>query len=142
VTRTAGPAAPPDSPDLDARYGRTPGARRRTLLLGVSAAVAVAVVMILWVVWAGLDEAAPTLDVQDIGYQRLGDDEVRVRWQLTLEPGSEAQCSVKALDEHYEIVGWKTVHIPASDEEVRVFAETVRTVSPFNSGLLSKCWLP
>jgi hypothetical protein len=142
VTRTAGPVAPPEDPDLAARYGRTPGARRRNLALGISSAVAVAVVMILWVVWAGFDGDSPTLDVQDIGYQRISDDEVRVRWQLTLEPGNEAQCTVKALDEHYEIVGWKTVSIPASDEEVRVFAETVRTVSPFNSGLISKCWLP
>jgi hypothetical protein len=141
VTRSAGPAAP-EAPDLAARYGRTPRARRRTLAIGISAAVAVAVVVILWVVWAGLDSASPTVDAQDIGYSRISDDQVEVRWQLTVAPGHEAWCTVKALDEHFEIVGWKTVHIPASDRELRAFAETVRTVSPFNTGLISKCWLP
>jgi len=142
VTPTAGPVAAPESPDLDARYGRTPNARRRTLLIGIAAAVATALVVILWVVWAGLDDASPAIDAQDIGYQRISDDEVRIRWQLTLEPGHEAVCTVKAIDEHFEIVGWKTLHIPASDQEVRAFSTTVRTVSPFNSGLISQCRLP
>jgi hypothetical protein len=134
--------AAPEAPELDARYGRTPRARRRTLILGIGAAIAVAVVVILWVVWAGLDDASPTVEVQDIGYQRISGDELRVRWQLTVQPGHEAVCTVKATDEHFEIVGWKTVRIPASDQEVRAFSTTVRTVSPFNSGLISQCRLP
>jgi hypothetical protein len=142
VTRTAGPGAPPEPSDLDARYGRTPRSRRRTLALGITGGLAVAIVMVLWVVWAGLDGDSPAMEVQDIGYARISDDEVSIRWQLTLDPGNEAECTLKALDEHYEIVGWKTVRIPASDQQVRVFAETVRTVSPFNSGLISECRLP
>jgi hypothetical protein len=142
VTPTAGPVVAPESPDLDARYGRTPRARRRTLLIGIGSAIAVAVIVLLWVVWAGLDVASPAVNVQDIGYQRISDREVRVRWQLTVAPGHQAVCTVKATDEHFEIVGWKTVHIPASDQEVRAFSTTVRTVSPFNSGLISQCRLP
>ncbi len=130
------------TPDLDARYGRTPRDRRRRLWFGIAAALAVAAVLAAWVVWAGFDGTDHVLEAQDIGYTKVGDDQVSVRWELTVDPGTEVQCAIKALDERYEIVGWRVVEIPASEELTRAFSHTVRTVSPTTTGLISECWLP
>jgi Domain of unknown function (DUF4307) len=130
------------TPDLDARYGRTPQLRRRRRWFGIAAAVAVAAVFAAWVVWAGFSGTAHVLEAQDIGYTKVGDDQIMVRWELTVDPGTEVQCAVKALDERYEIVGWDVVDIPASEELTRPMAHTMRIVAPATTGLISSCWLP
>ncbi|WP_210479426.1 DUF4307 domain-containing protein [Naasia sp. SYSU D00948] len=140
MTSTVEPASAPS--DLDARYGRTPRARRRRRWFGITAAAGFAAVLAAWVVWAGLDGTGDVLQARDIGYQKIGDDQVRIRWELTVEPGTATRCAVHALDERYEIVGWKVVDIPASEERTRPFAETIRIVSPATTGLISECWLP
>ncbi len=132
----------PATADLDARYGRTPRRRRRRTLFGVTAALAFAAVLGAWVVWGGLDGNASVLRAQDIGYQKIGEDQVRVRWQLSVDPGTPTRCALKALDDRYEVVGWKVVDVPPSDVRTRGFAETLRVVSPANTGLISECWVP
>jgi type VI protein secretion system component VasK len=129
-------------PDLDARYGRTPQRRRRRLWFAVAAALAFIAVFAAWVVWAGFDGNDHVLEAQDIGYQKVGDDQVTVRWELTADPGTEVRCALKALDERYEVVGWKVIDIPASDQLTRPFSHTLRIVSPATTGLISGCWLP
>lgn len=104
-------------------------------------AIAVAVAVAAWIVWGRLS-GGPLLEARDTGYQIVSDREVAVRFELTTEPGTAVDCAVKALDEHYEIVGWKVVSLPASEERTRSFVESVRTVSPANTGLISRCWLP
>jgi hypothetical protein len=136
VTQTAAAS------ELDARYGRTPNARRKRLWFGIAAALAFAVVFAAWVLWAGLDGSAPTLDAQDTGYQVISDAEVSLRFQITTDPGHRVMCAIEALDEHYEIVGWRIVSLPASEYRTRAFVESIRTVSPANTGLISRCWLP
>ncbi|BDZ44672.1 hypothetical protein GCM10025866_05810 [Naasia aerilata] len=100
------------------------------------------VVFTAWVVWAGLDGSAPTIDATDTGYDIVGDDQVAVRFSLNVDPGTPVRCAVQALDDHFEVVGWKVVDVPASEERVRSLTETIRTVSRANTGLISKCWLP
>ena len=46
---------------LAARYGRTRTSRTRDRLLLIGAAVAFAVVLVAWVVWAGLDGQKPSV---------------------------------------------------------------------------------
>jgi hypothetical protein len=142
VTATAGAGAPAHPADLDSRYGRTPGTRRRRLWFAVVAAVAFVVVFTAWVIWAGLDGSGPSLEANDTGYDLIGDDHVAVRFALTVEPGTPVRCAVQALDDHFEVVGWKVIDVPPSDERSRSLVETIRTVSPANTGLISKCWLP
>lgn len=129
-------------PDLDRRYGRTRWSRRRTLALGISAAVAVIAVFAAWVVWGGFDGTSKDLEVRDTGYVISSDDSVTVRFELTVDPGLETECAVQALSEQFEIIGWKLVSIPASTERTRGFVETVRATSTPNTGLIYRCWLP
>lgn len=127
---------------LDARYGRTRPRRARDRLLLIAGAVAVALVLVVWVVWAGLDGSKPSIEATDTGHVLMNDGRaVEVSWTLSVPPGNDAACVVEALDEDFTIVGWKVVEIPASDRHLRTFTETVRVAQEANTGLISHCWL-
>lgn len=127
---------------LDARYGRTPRNRSRDRLLIIGGAIAVALVLIAWVVWAGLDGSKPQVQATDLGHTLIPDERaVEVTWQLSVPAGNGTACIVKALNEDYTIVGWKVIAIPASDKPIREFTETVRTAMTANTGLVDRCWL-
>ncbi|WP_394552642.1 DUF4307 domain-containing protein [Agromyces sp. MMS24-JH15] len=127
---------------LDARYGRTPRNRGRDRLVLVLGAIAVAIVLVAWVVWAGLDGSKPQIEATDLGHVVLDDERaVEVTWQLSVPAGNATACAVQALNEDHTIVGWKVVEIPASDQPLRTFTERIRTAQAANTGLISTCWL-
>ena len=127
--------------DLEARYGRSRSASRRSRIVAWIAGGAVAITFLAWVVWAGLDGTAPDLDVRDTGYA-LREDSATARFQITVDPGTPVRCAVQALNEQFEIVGWKVVDIPAVDQRTAAYSETVRTTMPATTGLINRCWLP
>ncbi len=126
---------------LDARYGRSPGKRRRDRWMAVGGAVAVAIVIGAWVIWAGLDMASGGLDSQDIGHRVLNDREVSISYQVTMPPGSTASCALEVENEAHAIVGWKIVDIPASTTSTNAFKNVVRSSELGVTGLIYRCWL-
>ena len=127
---------------LAARYGRTRTHRTRNRLIVIGAAVAFAVVLVAWVVWAGLDGQKPTVQATDTAHRLLNEERaVEVSWTLSVPPGNETACIVQALDEDFTVVGWRVVEIPASEQHLRTFTETVRVARTANTGLISSCWL-
>jgi hypothetical protein len=126
---------------LDARYGRTPGSKRRIRIVSITAAIAFAVVFVAWLVWGGLLGAPADFEARDTAHEILGDDRVSVSWQFTVEPGTDARCAVEALNSTFGIVGWKVVDVPAASARTRAFTETVRTTEPAVTGLIYRCWL-
>jgi hypothetical protein len=127
--------------DLDARYGRSPSARRNTRRIAIAAAIAFAVAFIAWLWWGGLLGAPAQLQARDIGHEIIAEDLVSVSWQLTTEPGATSACAVQALNEAFGIVGWRVIELPASDEPNRTFTIEVRTAEPAVTGLIYRCWL-
>jgi hypothetical protein len=127
--------------DLDARYGRTPARHARLRTFAILAAVAVAVVVGGWVVWAGLFAPAASLEAKDLGFEALSSSSVEVRWQLTAPAGSEVSCAVKAVSEKHAVIGWKVVEVEPSEQTTRNLAATLRTSEPPNGGLIYRCWL-
>ncbi|GAA1060846.1 DUF4307 domain-containing protein [Agromyces bracchium] len=144
VAAAAAGAAQGDAPaasDLAGRYGRTPARRRRDRFVLVGAAIAFAVVLVSWVVWAGLDGSKPLVQATDLGHELLDTRAVEVTWRLSVPSGNATACIVQAYNEDFTVVGWKVVEIPASDRPLRTFTETVRTAQEANTGLISNCWL-
>lgn len=129
------------SVDLERRYGRTPDRRRRERWILGGAALAFAVVLVAWVVWAGLDGSRPQVQATDLGHRLIDDHSVEVTWRLSVPAGNETACVVQAYNEDFTIVGWRIVEIPASERPLRTFTETVRTALEPNTGLVSECWL-
>ncbi|MDO9394910.1 MAG: DUF4307 domain-containing protein [Herbiconiux sp.] len=126
---------------LDQRYGRTPARRARGRVIAWAAGVAVAVVMIVWVIWAGLDSVSGTVSTQDTAHEVLDDRSVRVEFDVTVPPGEAALCVVQALNDKFAVVGWKQLELPASEQGTRSFSETVRTTELASTGLIYNCWL-
>jgi hypothetical protein len=134
--------AEPETVALDARYGRTRTRRTRDRLLLIGGAVAFAVVLVAWVVWAGLDGQTPSVEVTDTGHQVMNDERaVEVSWNLSVPPGNDTACIVQALNEDFTVVGWKVIEVPASTQHIRSLTETVRVAQTANTGLISRCWL-
>jgi hypothetical protein len=127
--------------ELDARYGRTPGRRLRARWLAVIVGAGVAVVVVTWVLWAGLFGATASIETQDIGATVVDASTVDLREQVTVDPGTRVTCTLEALDKDFAIVGWKVVHLPPASERNRVFTERLRTSAPAESGLIGSCWL-
>ena len=134
-------SADPAASNLAGRYGRTPARRRRDRLLLGGAAAAFAVVLVSWVVWAGLDGSRPLVQATDLGHRLLDERAVEVTWRLSVPAGNDTACIVQALNEDFTVVGWKVVEIPASDQPLRTFTERVRTAQEANTGLIQRCWL-
>jgi hypothetical protein len=127
---------------LDARYGRDRGHRIRNRLLLIGGALAFAIVVVAWVIWAGLDGQKPSVEATDTGYVLMNDQRgVEVSWTLSVPPGNETACIVQAFDENFTVVGWRIIEIPASDRYLRSFTEVVRVARDANTGLINRCWL-
>jgi hypothetical protein len=127
--------------DLEARYGRTGSAARRTRLVVAASALAFVVVFVAWLIWGGLLGAPAQFELRDTGHEILSDSEVSVTWEFTVEPGTDARCAVEALNSTFGIVGWVIVDVPAANERTREFTQTVRTTERAVTGLIYRCWL-
>ena len=132
----------PQSDVIAARYGRTRANRTRDRLLLIGASAFAAIVLVAWVVWAGLDGQKPQIEVTDTGHRLINDERaVEVSWNLSVPPGNDTACIVQALNEDFTVVGWKVIEVPASTLHIRSFTETVRVAQEANTGLIYHCWL-
>lgn len=126
---------------LDARYGRTPTRHARTRLFALLAAAGVAVVVVAWVVWAGLLSPGASLEAKDVGFVEVSDSAVEVRWQLTAPADAPVSCALKAVSAKHAIVGWRIVEVEPSTQLSRILSATLRTSEPAVGGLIYRCWL-
>jgi len=134
-------AAGPASTNLDARYGRSPKAKRNNRLIVVTVAFGFVAVFTAWLVWGGLLEAPAQFEAKDTGFELIDNSTVTVRWQFNVPENTDARCAVQALNSTFAIVGWKVVDVPASDLRNRALSETIRTTEQAVSGLIYRCWL-
>ncbi|HEY0258551.1 MAG TPA: DUF4307 domain-containing protein [Lacisediminihabitans sp.] len=137
----AGPPSDPESPTLAARYGRTPAKRRRDRWIYIIGGIVAAIVVVTWVLWAGLDQAGGNLDAEDTGHVIMGDRAVSISYQVSMPVGSTAECALQVQNEAHGIVGWRVVRIPAATEFTTSHTTTVRSSEQAVTGLIYRCWL-
>jgi hypothetical protein len=101
----------------------------------------VVVVVVAWVLWAGLFSATASIETQDVGYTVVNASTIDITEQVTVDPGTKVSCSIQALNVDFAIVGWKVIDLPAVADRNRVFKERLRTTAPAVSGLIGSCWL-
>jgi hypothetical protein len=126
---------------LDARYGRTRQKGRRDRVIIWVGATAFAIVLAAWVIWVATDGPDDTISSRDIGHRVLDDRTVRISYDVSMPPGTTAQCALQVQNDTHNIVGWKIVDIPASDSYTQAFTDTVRTTQLGVTGLIYRCWL-
>ena len=78
---------------LDARYGRTPGSRLRARWVAAIVGGAVAIVVVAWVLWAGLFGTSASIETQDIGATVVDASTIDLREQVTVDPGTRVTCT-------------------------------------------------
>lgn len=126
---------------LDARYGRTPNRARRDRVILWTGGIVGGLVVLAWLVWAGLGGAWASLSYTDAGHRIHDAYSADVMFRVTTDPGNEVSCAVQVLNERKATVGWRIVELPASEVHSRLITETVRTSELGVSGLIYRCWL-
>lgn len=126
---------------LDARYGRTPSAKRRDRILLVIGAALVVLVFTAWVIWAGLDNGQGSLDAQDIAHSVVSDETVSITWQVSVGTGTAVSCALEAQNDLHAIVGWKIIELAPSSTYTTQYTEVIRTSQRAVTGLIYRCWL-
>ncbi|MET4780874.1 DUF4307 domain-containing protein [Glaciihabitans sp. UYNi722] len=131
----------PDAAALNARYGRTPEKKRRDRLIYLVAGIACGIVIVAWVIWAGLDQAGSSIDAEDKGNRIIDDRTVSVSYQVSMPVGSTASCALQVQNDAHAIVGWRVVKVAASTRYTTSHTQTVRSSELGVTGLIYRCWL-
>jgi hypothetical protein len=135
------PTAAPEASSIAARYGRTPAKKRRERLLYVLAGAAAGIVVLAWVLWAGLNQAGSALEAQDKGSTIIDSRTVSISYQVSMPVGKSAQCALQVQNEAHGIVGWRIVTVPASTRYTSSYTDTVLSSEQPVTGLIYRCWL-
>ncbi len=126
------PARPPAG-----RYGPEPSAARRRL-----AVVAIAVAAVLGlavVVLIGVRYASEPVRYDVVGFDVAGPERIEVTFDVSMEPGSTARCTVDALAESYAQVGTVDVTVgPVETLESR-WTVQVSTSELATTGVVESC---
>ncbi|MFT3796811.1 DUF4307 domain-containing protein [Microbacterium sp.] len=125
--------------ELDDRYGRRRGIRGRVggVVFGV---VALAIVGSLG--WATFAQSLRAVDADTLALSAIDAHSITVEFQTTAQPGSAVACVIEAQDAEHGIVGWIVREYPADQAHTRTFTETVPTIAPATTGLVTSCWIP
>lgn len=123
---------------LDERYGRTRSPRRRWV---IGAAVAVAAIVVGLFVWTTVANSLDAVDVDTTGFEVVDEHSVILSFQFTAPMGRSVACAIEAQDEEHGVVGWRVVELPASQDHVQAFRETIATTAPATTGFVNACWV-
>jgi|SRR5690625_159980 len=140
MSRTPQPVADStrlESDPLAERYGRVDAGKHRALvrtLLILGGAIFVAAAL-----WAAFNLSRADVRWEDRGYRVHGPDSVTVHFSVTMEPGTEARCTLEALNAHYAQVGLLDVEIPASKEKTTRHSAIVATQELAVTGIVNTC---
>ena len=116
----------------EAKAGR--GQRRWWLLGGGFVVVATALT-----IWFGLSSTEGAVTSTDIGFERNGEREIVMIFDVTRPPGTALSCTVTAMDDQYGRVGTKEQAVPASDDETTRVRAAVRTTTTAVTATVKDC---
>lgn len=95
----------------------------------------------VWILWAGLHHAQPTISSELIAFNNQDPRNVEIRYILTREdPTQSATCILAARDFDKVIVGQITDHIPAGKSVLERAVRIPSRADAVNAGIQS-CYL-
>lgn len=126
-----------DEAYLAERYGRSSSAFARRLGragIGVVALVALGVT-----VWVALVFADQPVRWDDVGYRVDSAASVEITFDVTMQPGSTAQCRLQALSSNFAQVGVLDVVVGPSDRLTSRYVETIPTAEEAVTAIVDTC---
>lgn len=127
---------------LDVRYGRTKSRRRLGITIGVVTGAVIAVVMTLWVVWAGLGDTSNMVETRTLSRDDTSEHEMRITFEVSTHGEVAVDCAVIAVNELNSPVGWKVVPVSTDERRTQVVTVDVNTSEPAANGMVYRCWIP
>ncbi|WGD36850.1 DUF4307 domain-containing protein [Lysinibacter sp. HNR] len=125
---------------LEERYGKS-GSRRLDKKLFIVLGAVFAVVLVSWVVWAGLNGDNGSLEFRNVGHSVEDKQSVSITFEVNTAPNTRVACALQALSPSYSVLGWKVVELPESTERTRQVTESLRTLGEATTGLAEQCWI-
>lgn len=123
---------------LESRYGRS---RRRRFDRWIAwGAVALLLGIGLWVLLFGTWRTGASIGFRDMGYSVIDERTVRVDFEVTAPAGSDVFCALEAVSTSHAQVGWRILELPASEQRIRHFSETLVTTGHATTGYVKSCW--
>lgn len=117
------------------RYGQPlVGRRTARVLIGLAVALFLAVVG-----YVGLQAASTPIRSEVLAYRHLADDVIAVDYQVTMDPGTEATCTLQALNAGRAQVGFVEEVIPAQDTRLSAHHVEISTQGEAVSAEIISC---
>lgn len=125
---------------LSRRYGAPPDARRRRRTLWLLGSV-LALLAGAFLTWVIVDElSSPSVSTQDVDFDVAADQRsVDVIFDITMPPGTEADCTVEAVDANFGQVGLLDVRLGPFESQVNRVTITVATSADPVLGKVDSC---
>lgn len=121
----------------DDRYGSAP---RRSSRVAVRLLAGLGIAVFLGVVgWMGLRFADMPAHAETVAYQHVDEATVAVEFQVTMSPGTVAECDLVALNDTRAQVGFVTATVGPSEEPTTRHRAEIRTQEPAVSAIVDRC---
>ncbi|MCG7304394.1 MULTISPECIES: DUF4307 domain-containing protein [Micrococcaceae] len=132
------------SPSLANRYG---SARRSLSTRGWWIVAVVGILLLSGYLLFVTLRFQSSFDAKDISYQLISDRNVEVTVAVTMDPGADVTCGLRALSQDYSVVGYREVRFQADESSERsgnryIVQKTVpmrTTFTPVTAGH-EACW--
>ncbi|ASK65114.1 hypothetical protein CFK39_03915 [Brachybacterium avium] len=93
------------------RYGKPlVGRRTARVLMALAGALFLAAVF-----YVGVQASSTPVRTEVLAYEHVSDDVIAVDFRVTMDPGTEASCTIQALNKGRAQVGFVEAAIPAQD---------------------------
>ena len=113
------------------RYGKAGGNR------WVAYAFAISIVGLLWIFWAGLHHANPTISSQLITFEVTGEKEISLRYSIArTDPNQVVICTLAAKDQDKNVVGQIDDKIIAGKSQSEQTAVIPARSTPFSASIV------
>lgn len=90
-------------------------------------------------IWFGLSGTEGAITTTDIGFERNGDREIVMIFDVTRPAGTQLSCTVTAMDSKYARVGTKEHTVPASEASTTRVRAAVRTTTTAATATVQGC---
>lgn len=130
-------ATPGRQEALASRYGIVDPRKNRVkwrIAISLGAVLFLAVAL-----WAAYNLSRTDVSWNDIGYSVHDAGSVSVDFNVTMEPGTSARCSIEALNANFAQVGLIDVEIPPSEKLTTRHNVTVATQELAVTGIVNTC---
>lgn len=120
------------------RYGRSQPPSRRTMSLVGGILV---ISLTAWVGWIAVAGSGTAVRYAMLSDSVVGPGRTDVTFQITMDPGERAVCTVRARNANLTVVGW--VDVPVGPSADRTFTASVRvpTMEQASGGEVKACVL-